>query len=262
MSLGDGTTWDETLPSDLTLATLIDDHIRDLRVGVRSRMELEHNWSSTQASTAAGGQHTFITMKEQASKPTIAGTQLGAVYMKTAGAGLQELFWENEAGTEVQVTNRTGLSGAGLFGANLLHVRDEKASGTAAGVFNSGDWRTRTLNTSKTNEIAGASLASNQITLPAGTYYIDAWASAWAVTQHKAKLRDTTNSANLVIGSSEWTNNSTGGVSDSIVKGRFTLAAQAVLELQHYCNSPANFGTPASMNVVEVYAEVLIWKVA
>ena len=64
----------------------------------------------------------------------------------------------------------TKLSGVqGKFESALLHVRDEKSNGTAGGGFTSGSFQTRTLNTVMTNEISGASLASNQITLPSGT---------------------------------------------------------------------------------------------
>src|SRR6266516_1340078 len=58
--------------------------------------------------------------------------------------------------TDVNLTG-TGNS----FGAQLFHVRDEKSAGTVGGTFSSGAWRTRTLNTTKTNEIGSASLSSN-----------------------------------------------------------------------------------------------------
>lgn len=106
MALGDGSSWDESLPTNATLAVQIDDYDRDLRVGVRSRMALEHEWPTSQSATNQAGQHKFITLQNQAAKPTIAGTQLAAIYTKTVGAGLQELFWENEAGTEVQISHR------------------------------------------------------------------------------------------------------------------------------------------------------------
>lgn len=110
MPVGDGSAWDETNPTNSTLAISIDDYDRDMRIGVRSRMALEHEWPSSQSATNQAGQHKFVTLQQQASKPTLSGTQLGAVYMKTVGSGLQELFWENEAGTEVQLTSR-GVGG-------------------------------------------------------------------------------------------------------------------------------------------------------
>ena len=151
------------------------------------------------------------------------------------------------------------------FAGQLLHVRDEKAANTSGGTFTQAAWRTRVLNTSKTNEISGASLASNQITLPAGTYFIDAVAPGYYVGRHKAKLYNITDSADVILGSSEMCAN---GVADmtthSFVKGRFTIAAQKVFEIQHYCTvtNADGFGLPTNIAVVESYAEVLIWKAA
>ena len=110
MALGDGNTWDETTPTDATIAVNMDDYNRDIRRGVRSRMAFEHEWPNSQAAPAEAGKHKFITLQNQAAKPTISGTQLAAVYTKTVGTGLQEAFFENEAGTEVQLTDRSNVT--------------------------------------------------------------------------------------------------------------------------------------------------------
>lgn len=129
MALGDGSNWDETVPTNATLAVLIDDYDRDLRVGVRSRMALEHEWPGSQSATNQGGQHKFVTMQNQATKPTVSGTQLAAIYTKTVGSGLQEMYWENEAGTEVQVTNR-GILNVGA-GTPIQTIRKSMAAATS-----------------------------------------------------------------------------------------------------------------------------------
>jgi hypothetical protein len=149
-----------------------------------------------------------------------------------------------------------------LFSSQLLHVRDEQSSGADGGSFTSGAWRTRTLNTVLTNEISGASLASNQITLPAGTYYIKARAPASEVVEHKAKLRNTTDNSDTLIGSSASVVNF--NTLDSTVIGRFTIAGVKVFELQHRSSTTratTGFGRSAGFSVVEVYSEVEIWKV-
>ena len=161
----------------------------------------------------------------------------------------------------------TKLSGVqGKFESALLHVRDEKASGTAGGTFTSGAWQTRTLNTSLTNEISGASLSSNQITLPSGTYFIIASAPAQVVGGHKLKLRNTTDSSDTLIGTSENTTTGDYGiVGRSYVIGRFTISAQKTFEIQHRgttTQTTNGFGAINSFSVVEVYADVQIWKVA
>jgi len=147
----------------------------------------------------------------------------------------------------------------------LLHVRDEKTSGTMGGTFTSGAWQTRVLNTVAINEITGASLASNQITLPAGTYRLRAWAAAYAVGRHKVKIVNVTDVANIVLGESSWTQVAGEGATKSEVSAQFTLTATKVLELRHRCESTTasrGFGVESSFDAVEVYAEVWIEKVA
>ena len=160
----------------------------------------------------------------------------------------------------------TKLSGVqGKFESQLLHVRDEKAANTASGTFTSGAFQTRTLNTSVTNEISGASLSSNQITLPTGTYYIHATAPAYAVNLHKAILRNITDSADTIIGTSERADQSYNVMTRSFVTGRFTIAAQKTFEIQHRCSTTLateGFGIKSSFSVVEIYTDVQIWKVA
>jgi hypothetical protein len=147
----------------------------------------------------------------------------------------------------------------------LLHVRDEKANGTAGGTFNAGDWRTRDLNTSVTNEITGASLSSNQITLPAGAYFIDAQAPARGVGAHVAKLRNVTDGSDVIIGRVQEAGAGDSTATDSMVRGRFTIATQKVFELQHRSEGSAatsGFGDEGNLGVTEVYSDVMIWKVA
>jgi hypothetical protein len=161
--------------------------------------------------------------------------------------------------------DNTFASASGKFESQLLHVRDEKSSGTGGGTLTSGAWRTRTLNTSLTNEISGASLSSNQITLPSGTYFINAIANVGANSQsHKAKLANITDTSDTVIGTSEF-NEPGSGSTKSFVIGRFTIGAEKVFELQHRSGNTTDangFGVSSGFSVVEVYADVQIWKVA
>lgn len=154
--------------------------------------------------------------------------------------------------------------GGGAFQNQLLHFRDEKASGTNGGTFSSGSWVDRTINAIKTNEINGASLVANVLTLPIGVYYAEIIAVAWRVQNHKAKLYDTTGATDLLVG----TNGKTYSVDDdfgrSFVSGRFELTAESELKVQHRCSSSysnSGFGEANSFGVVEVYLDGKIWKV-
>lgn len=141
-------------------------------------------------------------------------------------------------------------------------VVDEKAQNTGGGTFTSGAWRTRTLNTEKYNSISGASLAGNQITLPAGTYLIEASAPAMAVDHHQTRLYNITDAEMTMAGSTEYTDNGTGYMTRSFIIGKFTIADAKVFELQHYCSATyADYGLGYMANLTtEVYSMVKITK--
>ena len=186
---------------------------------------------------------------------------------ETSIAGDDSILIYDDSATALRKMTRTNfVSGlGGIFETQLLHVRDEKANNTAGGTATSGSFETRTLNTVMTNEITGASLASNQITLPSGTYYIHASAPAYGVNAHKIKLRNTTDSSDTIIGTSENTAAVDGVTNHSFVIGRFTITAQKVFELQHRVQTTLateGLGVKSNFSVVEVYADVKIWKVA
>lgn len=138
-------------------------------------------------------------------------------------------------------------------------MRDEKSSGINGGSFSSGSWLPRTLNTTVTNQI-GASLGANQITLSAGTYFISARAPANFVSNHQVKLRNITDGADTITGS---TANAVGTQTDSFLTGQFTIAGSKVFEFQHRCQNTTTadgLGNACGFGNTEVYAEVLIWK--
>ena len=155
------------------------------------------------------------------------------------------------------------ISSGGKFESALLHVRDEKSQGTAGGASSTGSFLTRTLNTSVTNEISGASLASNQITLPSGTYYIFASVPAFGADEHKVKLVNITDSSDTIIGTQEYCNGGTASNRGFIV-GRFTIASSKAFEIKQRFSigrATNGFGVNATFGT-EVYTDVQIWKVA
>lgn len=149
-----------------------------------------------------------------------------------------------------------------------LKVSDRKASTQNGGGSVGGDiTQTRTLNTVETNTITGASLASNTVTLPAGTYRFRARApvySAAASTQSKLFLYNSSDATYAGIGSN--TQCLVDSVVDSWVSGQLTIAATKNFTLRHYTSTTAGgtgLGYPVSISgQLEVYAELEIWKVA
>jgi len=148
-------------------------------------------------------------------------------------------------------------------GATYAIFRDEKSSGTAGGTFTSGAWRTRDLNTSQYNGITGASLASNQITLAAGTYIVDGFAQGVLTSIHQTRFENITDSTTAVLGQNAYAENSSNVSNYSRVSGVFTIAAQKTFEFQHRATNTKTdngFGVASSWGT-EVYASITITKV-
>ena len=153
-------------------------------------------------------------------------------------------------------------------GSNALpyvKVSDVKAAGTAGGTFTQDAWRTRVLNTEDNDADGICTLASNQITLNAGTYECRITAPGYTVNRHKLKLRNVTGSTDLIIGTSGFiASASSYAQTISTIVGRFTVAASQALEVQHYCNTTKTengFGVESNFGVSEVYTVAEFWKV-
>lgn len=164
-------------------------------------------------------------------------------------------------GRIIAAANGTGGGGGTL--ANAMLVQDQKASGTQGGSSSAGTV-TRTLNTVVLNTITGASLASNQITLPAGTY--DIWATAPAVSSnhHRTHLYNITDAAIELLGTSQSTASADTVSTLGPTTGQITIAGTKVFELRHFIQTAkATFGLGVRTqdSNVEVYAEVFIRKV-
>ena len=149
----------------------------------------------------------------------------------------------------------------------VLWVRDEKTSGTAAQSVSASTWNKRDLGTTKTNTIAGASVSSSVITLPAGTYEASAFAVMANVTTdsvaHQIRIYNTSDSSLIANGSSEWIGTGNTSVTPSIIqKATFTLSASKNIELQHWTGGNNPGGRAVSSGSAEVYADIFIKKVA
>ena len=124
MSLGDGITWDESNPTDATVAINIDDYNRDLRIGVRGRLALEHEFPSSQSATAEAGRHKLVSLQRYTGAPTtvLSGTQVGVVYVKTVATTGDSLFYLNAATQEINLSRKLYfwyIDGTAEPGANV-----------------------------------------------------------------------------------------------------------------------------------------------
>lgn len=141
-----------------------------------------------------------------------------------------------------------------------IHARDEKPSGTGGGNSVAGD-QTRVLNTVVTNTIVGASLASNQITLPAGTYRVQARSPYFGGDRHRAFVYNVTSGAVAALGSCE--NAGAAFTTQSLVAGTVTIATTSVFELRHYMQTVTTngLGDISADGRAEVYAELIFEQV-
>ena len=160
--------------------------------------------------------------------------------------------------------DNTFATAQGKFESQLLHVRDEKSASSDGGSTTGGSVMTRDLNTVVTNEITGASLSSNQITLPSGTYYIEAYAPGYACNKHRLFLYNVTDSSYTIMGSTGYARTTNAHQTESKLMGRFTIAAQKVFDLRQYFGSNqsgSGMGVSEDQGRTEYYANALIWKV-
>jgi hypothetical protein len=192
-----------------------------------------------------------------------------SVYTDEIYLGSNKIYRINDTTVGVMVNN-TNVATIGTNGITVnvpaWHIADQKANNTPGGTFSSGAWQRRDLNTTiGSNTISGSSLASNQFTLPAGTYRIFVSAPAFNCNRHKAKLRNMTDSSDTLIGSSEYS--APGGYvqSSSIISGTFTISSQKTFEIQHQTQNTAStngLGVESNFGVAEIYTQVQLWRLA
>jgi len=104
-------TYDTTTPAGTDSPTIIDDRIREVKLGVQERQNVDHYWplAGSQVSDADAGKHRKVTFQEVlGTKPTLTDGQL-ALYTKLTDSN--EAIWlESDAGTERQLTTGSGLA--------------------------------------------------------------------------------------------------------------------------------------------------------
>lgn len=194
---------------------------------------------------------TLAGIVKSASTPSV-GDQ-DKIWIKLDGTGKIENFYIYVAGVwEVWLIRQ------------MACFQHTTASPTDGGTFTSGAWQTRVVNTTQFNNITGASLAANQITLPAGTYEVTASGAANSCSQHVLALYNVTDAAHTMYGSSAYSaagNPST----NSVIMGRFTIASTKVFELRHRCAvtvATTGYGYDSTFSITNIFAQVAFQKVA
>lgn len=160
-----------------------------------------------------------------------------------------------------------GESALEFFGEEMAIFQWQLANGSNGGGVVEDAWTKSTLNTTHYNSITGASISSDVITLPAGTYYVRGWKSFFTADRIKLRVRNTTDSSTAVVGGSDY--NVTGSQNNSPIEGVFTIAASKNLELQYYVAAAGTPDTTYSLGVgdlgdsdeVEIFSQLVITKI-
>jgi hypothetical protein len=239
--------------------------------------------------TGAAGAGTVQLLSDAADPPTAVADQCAlATALTDATFSLTALVKKghyfklvktDDAGTPtytVKSVRYTHIGGTGVVegaaSADVLLYNEQQTDGTDGGTFTADTWQTRLLNTEVLDAGGHGSLASNQITLAAGTYEVWAWAVAHRVEYHKTRLYNITDSATILVGTAAYATAGNVGNSTSHILGQFVLAASKAIALQHLCSdtkSTDGFGIAGglaygggSSGEVEVYSQVFLRKVA
>jgi hypothetical protein len=257
---GTGTLWDDTDPADGALVSDGAKQIRDIRKGVKIRVDKEHEAYGT---ASAGGEHKAGSAKVYYGGAAPANRPDGATAL---GAGDAGRLWID--GTIVKVWSgaawvaATGVV-AGLATAVLKH---ERPQGSGGGSMTIGAWRTRVLNAE--NDPSGiVTLAANQFTLAAGTYFINALLNAYRVNSNTSRLQNITDGSTTLLGTGEMaTNHSNASSTKSSIMGTFTIAGAKAFECQQRCettNATDGFGRAiGGWGVDEIHAVVQLIKLS
>ena len=148
-------------------------------------------------------------------------------------------------------------------------IADQKSGSSDGGAFNNGSWVTRDLNTEISDADNIVSISTNQFTLQAGSYLIEAIAPACQVGGHQCRLYNATDTAVVQNGSAEYARAGAHSQTESFASARVTISGAKAFEIQHRCaTSRADYGlgvgTSGAVNWGEgtVFCEVKIYKEA
>lgn len=158
--------------------------------------------------------------------------------------------------------------------ASTMIVTEQRSSGVAGVTGSAASWTAYAINTTDYNGISGASLASNQITLPSGTYVVDGFGAAGngaynsGTSAYKVRLRNITDGTTAISGggaaSPTYAGATLGHIENLPVAGRITISGTKVFELQAWFNGGSSMQMYRAMGSGEneVYAGLKITKIS
>jgi hypothetical protein len=160
----------------------------------------------------------------------------------------------------------TSTASLGKF-ASYAIICDQKAYDADGGTFTATTVTTRDLNTEISDADGIVSIAGNEFTLQAGTYFIRASAPAFFVQRHVAWLHNETDGAVVQYGTAEYAEAINGHVGRSFISARVTISGAKDFRIKHRCEGPTkstnglgvknNYSASNSIyTIVEIFKEV------
>lgn len=230
-----------------------------------------------EVSTGFDGVKTELDLKAPIASPTFTGTvtvpnppSLGDDSTKAATtAWVQDIVGSNSTLLPTQTGKNTTLRTNGTVASwgylDHIHVSEVLASGTSGGSCGAAATQIRALNTVVENTVTGASLASNKVTLPAGTYKVRAHAAGYTCNGQRLTLYNVTAGAAILAGPSSHASVAGFAQLPAMVSGVFTLSVSSEVRLDHYtgvARATSGLGVPVSDGSPEIYADLELWRTA
>jgi hypothetical protein len=156
-----------------------------------------------------------------------------------------------------------------------ITFEETKPSGTNGGSAG-GSYITRILNSRAAGEAIGDSIctshntATGSITLRAGRYRVNAWATVNRCNSNRIYLYNVTAGADILPGSTEFSgtnlvDSSSSNLKSVIANREFTLAAAASIQLRHYLQTPSSstdlLGRASAAISTEIYASLTLERI-
>jgi hypothetical protein len=147
---------------------------------------------------------------------------------------------------------------------------DSKAQDTPGGSSAADTWNVRTIQTAvATNASTNITLSGNVFTIQNGTYFVRFSAPAKEVDKHQTRLRDTTNSVNLVLGQIQYADDTNSVQNISTGFGQFTISNGPITaQFQHWTElAVASTGlgqndTQGNTGVNAIFGMIEFWQLA
>lgn len=160
-------------------------------------------------------------------------------------------------------TNGTALIN-GVWGYfPYIKCTNTQSSGVAGGTATTGSFQTMILNTKDNDTGSLATLSTNTVSLPAGTYKVYAFCNFRGTDFTQTRLYNSTDSAVLINGTSVKPASASGLIDSSVIIGIFTISGTKTVIYQYYASSTSSssdLGQPSSAGT-EIYAVIEFTKV-